>query len=110
MEDGTFLQGGICGFLVWCAKHRVGDDRLSRLGGLILFVFCNPLDGPPARREPPCGGELQCDAFPQWKQGLNQPFAERGSADNHRPIVILESTGDDLCGARGAVIHKHNDG
>ena len=90
------------------ARHAVAglEGRLLRL---VFLVLRRALDGSAARRVPARGGELERDALSQREQRLNQPLAEGRRPHDDRPVMVLQCAGDDLRGARRAIVHQRDD-
>src|SRR5215218_2358513 len=109
MKNRALLQGRIGGLLVRRIEHRIGHNRHSCLGSLVLLVLGDALNGSAARGKPPGSRELQGYALTQGKQSLHQTLSEGRSAYDYSAIVILERSGDNLGGTRCSIVHQDYD-
>ena len=115
---------------LWLVQHElvslVGPDApIVLLGGLIVVVVLL-LGGPAGAVGIPAdgtvdvlaagtpvagGGELQRpQASFQENDFLNGSLAEGPLADDHGPVVVLETGGHDLAGAGTSLVDQHGDG
>jgi hypothetical protein len=106
--DGTLLDGGV-GVLLLEIRGAVGSLG-GRLRQLVFLILGDPLNRAPARRIPAGRGQLERHAVAEGEERLDQALAERGRPDDHGAVVVLQRTGDDLRGTRGAVVDEHDDG
>ena len=84
--------------------------RRFSLGDHNIRVDALLLDGASLGRVVARHGELEARAVFQINDGLHRALAEGAPTQDHGPLVVLQSAGDDLRGRSGAAVDQADDG